>query len=74
MTGINKQKYCNISAESKEILCRMEECNIFGIDIGWKNNELLIGMEHDEYYFDKLSKEDCLSLSNLFKELAECFE
>ena len=75
MAGVDKQKYSNISRESKVILRRMKERRIFGIDIGWRNNELLIGEECEgEYICDELSKEDCLSLSNLFRELAECFE
>ena len=75
MIGVNKQKYYSISKESGDILHRMKEKRIFGTNIGWKNNELLIGQEWEgEYVCDELSKEDCLSLSNLFKELAECFE
>lgn len=75
MAGVDKQKYSNISKESKDILYRMKEKRVFGIDIGWKNNELLIGQECEgEYICDELSKEDCLALSNLFSELAECFK
>lgn len=75
MAGVDKQKYYSISEESRDILRRMKEKRIFGTNIGWKNNELLIGQECEgEYICDELSKEDCLALSNLFRELSECFE
>lgn len=72
MSKVDVQKFASLSDESREMLDRMEEERIFELEPE-SDNTLCIAECCDYWFSSKLTKEDCLKLSKVFAEVAECF-
>ena len=72
MSKIDVQKFASLSDESRKILDRMEEERIFKLEPDY-DNTLCIAECCDYWFSAGLTKEDCLKLSKVFAEVAECF-
>ena len=72
MSKIDVEKFASLSDEQRKMLDRMEEERIFELEPA-SDNTLCIAECCDYWFSSDLTKEDCLKLSKVFAEVAECF-
>lgn len=68
--GFMNEKIENVLEKHKEILFRLESAQIFTLE-GYSDGSLCIREMCDEWFNTDLSKEECIKLSELFKDLGE---